>query len=45
MDGNAYNFLYPTLDDPEFNIKIASKREFADTRYDGAVLDSLEAIK
>jgi hypothetical protein len=44
-DENAYNFLYPTLDDPEFNIKIASKREFADTRYDGAVLDSLEAIK
>ena len=44
-DENAYNFLYPTLDDPAFNIKIASKKEFADTRYDGVVLDSLEAIK
>ena len=44
-DENAYNFLYPTLDDPEFNIKIASKKEFADTQYDGTVLDSLEAIK
>jgi hypothetical protein len=44
-DENTYNFLYPTLDDPEFNIKIASKKEFADTRYDGTVQDSLEAIK
>ena len=44
-DENAYNFLYPTLDDPAFNIKIASKKEFADTQYDGTVLDSLEAIK
>ena len=44
-DENSYNFLYPTLDDPEFNIKIASKKEFADTRYDGTVQDSLEAIK
>ena len=44
-DETAYNFLYPTLDDPEFNIKIASKKEFADTRYDGTVHDSLEAIK
>jgi superfamily II DNA or RNA helicase len=44
-DENTYNFLYPTLDDPEFNIKIASKKEFADTKYDGTVQDSLEAIK
>ena len=44
-DENTYNFLYPILDDPEFNIKIASKKEFADTRYDGTVQDSLEAIK
>lgn len=42
---NAYNFLYPTLDDPEFNIKIASKKEFADTKYDGTIQNSLEAIK
>ena len=44
-DENSYNFLYPTLDDPEFNIKIASKKEFADTRYDGTVQNSLEEIK
>ena len=42
---NTYNFLYPTLDDPEFNIKIASKKEFADTKYDGTIQNSLEAIK
>ena len=44
-DENAYNFLYPTLDDPQFNIKIASKKEFADTQYDGTVYNSLEEIK
>ena len=27
--------LYPTLNDTNFNIKIASKREFNDTKYDG----------
>jgi hypothetical protein len=41
----AYDFLYPTLDDPNFNIKIASKREFGDTQYDGTVYDSIEKIK
>lgn len=44
-DKNAYNFLYPTLDDPMFNIKIASKKEFADTKYDGTIQNSLEEIK
>ncbi len=33
-DENQY--LYPTLDDPKFNIKIAQK-EFSDTKYDGAI--------
>ena len=31
--------LYPTLDDPEFNIKIAERKEFYDTRYDGTIAD------
>jgi hypothetical protein len=44
-DETAYNFLYPTLDDPQFNIKIASKKEFADTKYNGTVYDSLEKIR
>ena len=31
--------LYPHLDDPEFNVKIAQKKEFYDTQYDGTVTD------
>lgn len=31
------NFLYPHLDDPNFNVKIAQKKEFSDTRYDGTI--------
>jgi len=34
--------LYPTLDDPDFNIKIASKKEFNDTKYDGEIRDIRE---
>ena len=30
---NKFNFLYPIFSQPEFNIKIAQKREFWDTRY------------
>ena len=38
----AYNkseFLYPELDDPEFNVKIAKHKEFFDTKYDGKIYD------
>lgn len=31
--------LYPTLDDPEFAYKIKQRQEFADTKYDGEILD------
>jgi hypothetical protein len=31
--------LYPTLDDPDFSYKIAQRQEFADTKYDGDILD------
>lgn len=31
------DFLYPTLDDPSFNERIAKKKEFFDTRYDGRI--------
>jgi hypothetical protein len=31
--------LYPTLDDSEFAYKIAQRQEFADTKYDGEILD------
>jgi hypothetical protein len=30
-------YLYPNLNDPQFNVKIASKKEFNDTRYNGTV--------
>ena len=32
-------FLYPDLNDPNFIIKIAEKKEFNDTKYDGEVYD------
>lgn len=34
--------LYPALDDPLFNVKIAEKKEFFDTRYSGEVKDLAE---
>lgn len=36
---DGMNALYPTLDDPNFNIKIAQRKEFFDTRYDGTIAD------
>jgi superfamily II DNA or RNA helicase len=36
---NDYDFLYPTLNDPNFNIKIAKRKEFNDTKYDGTIYD------
>ena len=30
-----HDFLYPTLNDKSFNIKIAEKKEFYDTKYEG----------
>ena len=35
----TYDFLYPELDDPEFNIKLAKHKEFSDTKYDGKIHD------
>jgi superfamily II DNA or RNA helicase len=34
---NEYNYLYPSLDDPNFNVKIAQKKEFSDAKYDGSI--------
>ncbi len=31
------SFLYPNLNDPLFNVKIATKKEFNDTQYDASV--------
>ena len=30
--------LYPSMDDPQFSEKIAKRKEFSDTKYDGAIL-------
>lgn len=38
-NGNEFDYLYPNLDDPSFNVKIATRKEFYDTRYDGKVTD------
>jgi hypothetical protein len=35
-------FLYPNLNDKDFNIKIASKKEFNDTKYDGKIRPSIK---
>tara|TARA_Y100000816_G_scaffold292515_1_gene288222 strand:- start:5507 stop:9376 length:3870 start_codon:yes stop_codon:yes gene_type:complete len=37
--GDDYPDLYPTMNDPNFSLKIAEKREFRDTMYDGDIYD------
>ena len=41
---DKFENLYPSLDDPEFNIKIALKKEFNETKYDGTIfsVDEIE---
>jgi superfamily II DNA or RNA helicase len=34
-----FSYLYPNLNDPNFNIKIAEKKEFSDAKYDGTIHD------
>ena len=34
-----HEYLYPDLNDPNFNIKIALKKEFRDAKYDGEIKD------
>ncbi len=36
-DEDNNDSLYPNLNDPKFNIKIAEKKEFNDTKYDGSI--------
>ena len=35
-------FLYPNLNDGNFNIKIATKKEFNDTKYDGTIHNDIK---
>jgi Helicase conserved C-terminal domain/Type III restriction enzyme, res subunit len=37
-----HEILYPSLDDPLFNLKISNKKEFSDTAYDGTIYVSEE---
>jgi superfamily II DNA or RNA helicase/ferredoxin len=39
-DDNEY--LYPNLNDKNFNIKIATKKEFNDTKYDGTIHENIK---
>jgi superfamily II DNA or RNA helicase len=39
---NANDFLYPNLNDVNFNIKIAEKKEFNDTKYDGTIHNNIK---
>ena len=38
----VFEYLYPTLDDQMFNIKITERKEFNDTKYDGKIHDDIE---
>jgi hypothetical protein len=35
-------YLYPNLNDKDFNVKIASKKEFNDTKYDGKIEEDIK---
>lgn len=40
-DEDDFSYLYPNLNDKEFNIKIAEKKEFYDTKYDGTIYEDI----
>ena len=42
---DEYDTLYPSLDDPNFNIKISQRKEFNDNKYDGTLYDIEEQAK
>jgi superfamily II DNA or RNA helicase len=41
-DNSDNDFLYPNLNDINFNIKIAEKKEFNDTKYDGTIHQNIK---
>ena len=36
-NGQDYDFLYPSLNDSQFNVKISERKEFNDNLYDGEI--------
>jgi len=39
-----YEYLYPSLNDPEFNLKIGKRKEFYDTRYIGKQEENIAKV-
>ena len=39
LKDDTFKNLYPSLDDPNFNIRIAEKKEFNDNKYDGTIYE------
>jgi hypothetical protein len=39
LKDDSFKNLYPSLDDPNFNIRIAEKKEFNDNKYDGTIYE------
>ena len=37
LTNDKFEYLYPNIDDPNFNIKIAERKEFNDSQYDGTI--------
>ena len=37
MSDESLGFLYPQLNDPEFALNIAQRKEFYDTKYDAVI--------
>lgn len=37
LSNKEFEYLYPNLNDPNFNIKISERKEFYDTKYDGEI--------
>ena len=44
-ESDKYPYLYPSLDDPNFNVKIATKKEFYDNRYEEKSREDFDNIK
>ena len=40
--GNNKDFLYPNINDSNFNVKIAERKEFYDTMYNGNIYKDIE---
>jgi hypothetical protein len=39
---DEHEYLYPNLNDKQFNLKIATKKEFNDTKYDGTIYENIK---